>query len=82
MRPIQIAEDIVHSLQIRLNEYEELANDLVPYIQSGEELPLVIKQRYEAIGNIAEGLQEAIDIIKQSDYMLEDVDLSGGEDID
>ncbi|OXS75568.1 hypothetical protein B1B04_07600, partial [Lysinibacillus sp. KCTC 33748] len=74
-----IVEGMVNSIQQRIVEYEEISNDLAhDYIQSDMPFPTEIKQRYDNIGTLAEGLQEAVDIIKRGDYMREDVDLSGG----
>ena len=76
MKAELIVEGMVNSIQKRIAEYEEISNDLAhDYIQSDMPFPTEIKQRY--IGSLAEGLQEAVDIIKQGDYMKEDVDLSG-----
>lgn len=81
MQTLSIVEGIVHSIQKRIYEYERVSDDLAhDYIQSDKPFPTDIKQRYENISNLAEGLQEAIDIIKQGEYMHEDVDLSGGEE--
>lgn len=75
-----IVEGMVNSIQKRIAEYEEISNDLAhDYIQSDKPFPTEIKQRYDNIGNLTEGLQEAVDIIKLGDYMREDVDLSGCE---
>lgn len=80
MQASSTVEGIVNSIQKRIAEYEEISNDLAhDYIQSDMPFPMEIKRRYDNIGILAEGLQEAIDIIKQGDYMVEDVDLSGGE---
>lgn len=80
---IQVVEGIIGAIQKRIDEYEEQANDLAhDYIQSDKPFPTDLKQRYETIGNVAEGLVEAIGIIMQGDYMKEDVDLSGGEEVD
>lgn len=79
----QIATNIINAIQKRVDEYEEIATDLAhDYIQSEKPFPTDLKQRYEVIGNVTEGLVEAIGIVMQCDYMLEDVDLSGGEEID
>lgn len=80
MKPELIVEGIVNSIQKRIAEYEEVSNDLAhDYIQSDKPFPTEIKQRYDNIGTLAEGLQEAVNIIKQGDYMREDVNLSGGD---
>ncbi|OXS68747.1 hypothetical protein B1B04_19980, partial [Lysinibacillus sp. KCTC 33748] len=79
MQAVLIVEGMVNSIQKRIAEYEEISNDLAyDYIQSDMPLPTEIKQRYDNVGTLAEGLQEAVDIIKRGDYMREDVDLSGG----
>ena len=79
---VQVVEGIVGAIQKRIDQYEEQANDLAhDYIQSDKPFPTDLKQRYETIGNLAEGLIEAVGIIMQGDYMQEDVDLSGGDDI-
>ncbi|AJK89375.1 MULTISPECIES: hypothetical protein [Lysinibacillus] len=78
MKAELIVEGMVNSIQKRIAEYEEISNDLAhDYIQSDRPFPTEIKQRYDNIGSLAEGLQEAVDIIKRGDYMKEDVDLSG-----
>ncbi|SCY99321.1 MULTISPECIES: hypothetical protein [unclassified Lysinibacillus] len=78
MKAELIVEGMVNSIQKRIAEYEEISNDLAhDYIQSDMPFPTEIKQRYDNIGSLAEGLQEAVDIIKRGDYMKEDVDLSG-----
>lgn len=75
-----IVEGMVNSIQKRIAEYEEISNDLAhDYIQSDKPFPMEIKQRYDNIGTLTEGLQEAVNIIKQGDYMREDIDLSGGD---
>ncbi|MEK5331978.1 hypothetical protein [Lysinibacillus sp. FSL W8-0992] len=80
MKAVLIVEGMVNSIQKRIAEYEEISNDLAhDYIQSDKPFPTDIKQRYDNIGTLAEGLQQAIDIIRQGDYMQEDVNLSGGE---
>lgn len=80
---VQVVEGIVGAIQKRIDQYEEIANDLAhDYIQSDKPFPTDLKQRYETIGNLAEGLVEAIGIIMQGDYMQEDVNLSGGEEIE
>ena len=80
---VQVVEGIVGAIQKRIDQYEEIANDLAhDYIQSDKPFPTDLKQRYETIGNLAEGLVEAIGIILEGDYLKEDVDLSGGENID
>ncbi len=80
MEALMIVEGMVNSIQKRIAEYEEISNDLAhDYIQSDKPFPTDIKQRYDNIGTLAEGLQQAIDIIRQGDYMQEDVNLSGGE---
>ncbi|WP_036125904.1 hypothetical protein [Lysinibacillus sphaericus] len=81
MKTELIVEGMVNSIQKRIAEYEEISNDLAhDYIQSDMPFPTEIKQRYDNIGSLAEGLQEAVDIIKRGDYMKEDVDLSGHEE--
>lgn len=78
---VQVVEGIIGAIQKRIDQYEEIANDLVcDYKQSDKPFPTDLKQRYETIGNLAEGLVEAIGIILEGDYMQEDVDLSGGEE--
>jgi len=80
MKAALIVEGMVNSIQKRIAEYEEISNDLAhDYIQSDKPFPTDIKQRYDNIGTLAEGLQQAIDIIKSGDYMQEDVNLSGGD---
>ena len=80
---VQIVEGIITAINKRIEAHEEIANDLAhDYIQSKKEPPIDIKERYENIGAIVEGLQEAIDIVKHGGYMVDDVDLSGGEEID
>ena len=79
----QITTNIINAIQKRVDEYEEIATDLAhDYIQSDKPFPTDLKQRYEVIGNVSEGLVEAIGIVMQCGYMFEDVDLSGGEEID
>lgn len=78
MKAELIVEGIVNSIQKRIAEYEEISNDLAhDYIQSDKPFPTEIKERYDNVGTLAEGLQEAVNIIKQGDYMREDIDLSG-----
>ena len=78
---VQIVEGIIAAINKRIEAHEEIANDLAhDFIRSKKEPPIDIKERYENISTIVEGLQEAIDIIKKGDYMVEHVDLSGGED--
>lgn len=80
MKAALIVEGMINSIQKRIAQYEEISNDLAhDYIQSDKPFPTDIKQRYDNIGTLAEGLQQAIDIIRQGDYMQEDVNLSGGE---
>lgn len=82
MKAELIVEGMVNSIQKRIAEYEEISNDLAhDYIQSDMPFPTEIKQRYNNVGTLAEGLQEAVDIIKRGDYMKEDVDLSGIDDV-
>ncbi|SCY14365.1 hypothetical protein [Lysinibacillus fusiformis] len=82
MKAELIVEGMVNSIQKRIAEYEEISNDLAhDYIQSDMPFPTEIKQRYNNIGSLAEGLQEAVDIIKRGDYMKEDVDLLGIDDV-
>ena len=80
MQTIFTVEGIVNSIQKRIHEYEEISEELLRDMKSDLPFPSEIKQRYENIGNLAEGLQEAIDIIRQGGYMEEDIDLSGGSD--
>lgn len=59
-----ITENTINLIKKRISEYEEIANDLAHgYIQSDRPFPDDLKQRYEAIGNITDGLHEAITII-------------------
>lgn len=82
MKPLLIVEGIVNSISERIKYYEEAANDLAhSYIQSDKPFPDDLKKRYDSIGEVVEGLCEAIDIVRGCEYMHEDVDLSGGEDI-
>ena len=77
-----IVEGMVNLIQKRIAEYEEISNDLAhDYIQSDKPFPTEIKQRYDNVGTLAEGLQEAVDIIKRGDYMREDVNLSGSDGV-
>lgn len=79
---VQLVEGIIAAINKRIEAHEEIANDLAhDFIHSKKEPPIDIKERYENISAIVEGLQEAIDVIKKGDYMVEYVDLSGGEDI-
>lgn len=80
MQTLSIVEGIVHLIQKRIAEYEEISEGLLHDMKLDLPFPSEIEQRYENISNLAEGLQEAIDIIKQGEYMQEDVDLSGGEE--
>ena len=61
-------ENIINSIKKRIKEYEDIANDLAHgYIQSDKPFPNDIKKRYEAIGNLTDGLNEAITIILGGD---------------
>ena len=74
-----IAERIVGALQNRISEYEQMTNS---FLSSDASIPAELKERYETIGNITEGLHEAMCIVLRGEYMDIDVDLTGGEDID
>lgn len=80
---VQVVEGIIGAIQKRIDEYESMATDLAhDYIQSDKPFPTDLKKRYDSISEISEGLIEAIGIIKTGDYMKEDIDLSGDEEID
>lgn len=76
MPHILVAKQIAKAIYYRILKYERAADELL--LPDGK-LPPDLKERYEAIGNITEGLHEAMGIVMKGEYMKEDVNASGGE---
>lgn len=68
MNQTSVKARIVKAINEQINEYIQRADILtMGYEQSFKDLPEDIKRRHENIGNIVEGLQEAVCIIMKCD---------------
>jgi hypothetical protein len=63
-----IRAEIIKSISKRISEYEQSANELIyEYLNTRKPVPENIRKRYDNLGTLIDGLQEAIYIIHRGD---------------